>query len=300
MLLTILVLLHNLKIPKQKPRAKRGVFVLEWYNITMALLWIFVFIFGTIIGSFLNVVIFRHGTGMGLGGRSRCMTSGKVLRWYELIPIVSFLIQGGRSRNDGSKISWQYPLVEFLTGILFVFSFLKSLPFLWNGDTASFLVSVVFLVLSSVFVILVSVYDTKHMIIPNEFIYPLIGISFASLFVSLSPLALTIPSLATLVSGLLTAFPFFLLWLVSGGRWMGFADVKVALCIGWFLGFSSGFFAVLVSFWIGAIFGVVILMVHKLRGSRVTMVPFGPFLLTGLILTFLYNMNMESFLLLFI
>jgi prepilin signal peptidase PulO-like enzyme (type II secretory pathway) len=266
----------------------------------MVLLWIFVFIFGTIIGSFLNVVIFRHGTGMGLGGRSRCMTSGKVLRWYELIPIVSFLIQGGRSRNDGSKISWQYPLVEFLTGVLFVFSFLKSAPLLWSGDTASFFVLTLFLMLSSVFVILIAVYDAKHMIIPNEFIYPLIGISFASLFVSLSPLGLTLPSLSALLSGPLTALPFFLLWLISRGRWMGFADAKVALCIGWFLGILPGFFAILLSFWIGAVFGVLILALGKLHGFRVTIVPFGPFLLTGLILTFLYNMNMESFLLLFI
>lgn len=75
---------------------------------------IFIFVFGTIIGSFLNVVILRYGTGRSLGGRSKCAVTGKTLQWFELIPIVSYLIQGGRTRHGGARISLQYPLVEFL------------------------------------------------------------------------------------------------------------------------------------------------------------------------------------------
>lgn len=266
----------------------------------MILLWIFIFIFGTIIGSFLNVVIFRHGTGMGLGGRSRCMTSGKVLRWYELVPIVSFLLQGGRSLHTGAKLSWQYPLVEFLTGLLFLVSFQKSFVFLEAGDMLAFNLSFVFLALVSVFIILISVYDAKHMIIPNEFAYPFLLLAFVSLFVSLEPVALGLPSWSAFVAGPLVALPFLFLWFISKGKWMGFADVKLALAIGWFLGLSGGLWALLISFWVGALFGIGFLVYQRLHKRNNHHIPFGPFLLTGLILVFLYNINIETFIALFI
>lgn len=257
----------------------------------LELISIFVFIFGTIIGSFLNVVIFRHGTGMGLGGRSRSMTTGRILKWYELIPIISFCIQRGRSRFDGGKISWQYPLVEAMTGLLFLVSFKLTLPILFSSIGIVFIFSFLFFALISCFCILVAVYDIKHMIIPNEFIYPLIVLSFIALFVS--PF-LSLPSLYDLIAGPLVALPFILLWFVSGGRWMGFADAKIALAIGWFLGISEGFVAILLSFWIGALVGIVFFIYQKIQGKNVHHIPFGPFLLTGLILTFLYNISMST------
>lgn len=258
------------------------------------LLGIIFFIFGTLIGSFLNVVIIRYGTGMGLGGRSRCSSSGQILKWYELIPIVSFLIQGGRSRYTGAKLSWQYPLVEFLTGIAFVFCLFLSVNLLIFGDIWSFVTSFVFFSLVSVFSILISVYDIRHMIIPNQFVYPLIVLSFVSLFVSLNPLLVSFPSIQDFVAGPLVALPFVLMWFVSRGRWMGFADAKLGLIMGWFLGIAQGFFAVLLSFWIGALVGILVLIYFKMKKKTIKQIPFGPFLLTGLILTFLYNISIDT------
>src|ERR1700752_70221 len=91
----------------------------------MLLFGIAAFVFGTIIGSFLNVVALRYNTGFSLGGRSRCFSCGKTLYWYKLIPLFSFLIQGGRCRKCHSQISIQYPLVEALTGLVFLGLFLK-------------------------------------------------------------------------------------------------------------------------------------------------------------------------------
>lgn len=260
------------------------------------LLSVFIFIFGTIIGSFLNVVLFRHGTGMGLGGRSRCISSGNILKWYELIPVVSFLIQKGRSRYTGTKISVQYPLVEILTGFLFLLSFFKVYATFDFFNVSSSIVFFIFLSLCSVFIILVSVYDIRHMIIPNEFIYPLIGLSFLQLFFSLQPFSFVFPSLLQILSGPLLALPFILLWLVSKGQWIGFADSKIALAIGWFLGIHQGFFAVLIGFWAGAIIGVLYLVYAKyILHKTIRQIPFGPFLLTGLIVAFLYNINIHTF-----
>ena len=85
------------------------------------------FVFGTIIGSFLNVVALRWDK-KDFGGRSRCPYCKKTLRWYELIPLASFLIQMGRCRNCQTKISYQYPLVEIFTGLIFVTLPLWVLP----------------------------------------------------------------------------------------------------------------------------------------------------------------------------
>lgn len=258
------------------------------------------FILGLAFGSFLNVVLFRYGTGLGFSGRSRCASSGRVLRWYELVPVLSFCIQGGRSRHTGARLSWQYPLVEFATGLLFVgayvFAFQQSL---FLGAVSFLILLIVSLSVVSL-VMLICVYDIRHMIIPNEFSYPFIGLSFISLFFSLDPFILTIPSMSALFAGPLVALPFVLFWFVSRGKWMGFADAKVALAMGWFLGVSSGFAAVLIAFWLGAVVSVVLLVFSKHTTKRGVMIPFAPFLLAGFLLTIVYNISIETLTRLFI
>lgn len=256
---------------------------------------LFSFIFGTLIGSFLNVVIIRHGTGMGLGGRSRCMTSGNILKWYELIPIVSFVIQRGRSRYTNAKISLQYPIVEAVTGILFVCVLQKIYPLLSQGEYMSSVLLGIFLIIVSIYIVLISVYDAKHMMIPNEFLHPLLIISFVSIFISLGEtLVFTLPNLSAFLAGPLVALPLFLFWFFSKGTWMGFADIKIALIMGWLLGLSQGFSALILSFWIGALFAVGLLVLRKTKSEKHIHIPFGPFLLTALIVTFLYNIDIVT------
>src|SRR4051812_24315811 len=94
-------------------------------NFMLIILSIIFFIFGIIIGSFLNVVILRYNTERNLGGRSACMSCRNTLAWYELVPLFSYIFQRGRCMNCKTKISAQYPIVEFITGILFMALFLK-------------------------------------------------------------------------------------------------------------------------------------------------------------------------------
>lgn len=252
------------------------------------LLGVYSLVLGLMVGSFLNVVLFRYGTGMGLGGRSRCVSSGKTLRWYELVPVVSFVIQKGRSRHTQTKIPLQYPLVELMTGSLFLFAFWFVFIFL-NQFSVSALIQYIVLCVIFSYAVLVFVYDTKHMMIPHHFSYPLVIISLLSLFFDYTNLTLAVPTLESILSGPLVALPFFVLWLVSRGRWIGFADGVIALAMGWFLGWRFGLVAVLFSFWIGALVGIVFLLMRSKDKKNKQSLPFAPFLLAGLGISSLFS-----------
>jgi len=262
---------------------------------------LFFFILGAIVGSFLNVVILRWNSGLSLGGRSRCFSCSETLRWYELIPFFSFIFLRGKCSSCGAKISWQYFLVEFLTGMmfllssLFIFSSLPIFPFV----TLLFIWSVL---------IVLAVYDLRHMILPDFFVF--LFALFSAIFVLLNFLqgGLKIGILDFLSGPILFLF-FFLLWFVSQGRWMGFGDAKLALGIGIFLGLEKGVVAVVLSFWIGAIVSILIIFYQKIQNfygktklslssKPITMkseIPFGPFLILGTILSFFIDFGFFGF-----
>jgi leader peptidase (prepilin peptidase) / N-methyltransferase len=263
------------------------------------LLAIFYFIFGTIIGSFLNVVSLRYNTGMLLLGRSGCFSCGKELRWFELIPIFSFVLQLGKCKRCKSKISFQYPLVEFLTGGIFLGIFLKFSDLLFISPSYLILLSLYFMILFSILIVIL-IYDLKHKVIPDDLVYTFAVLSLAGMFFDFSSFELSIPTLLPFLSGPILFSPFFILWLVSGGRWIGLGDGKLALGIGWFLGLSLGASAVLLSFWIGAVVSVALMLFFSLksRNKRITMkseIPFGPFLILGLLIVFFFNINIFNF-----
>ncbi len=245
---------------------------------------IFVFAFGTIIGSFLNVVILRYGTGRGFGGRSKCAVTGKTLEWYELIPIVSFVVQGGRTRHGGARISWQYPLVEFFTGAAFVAVVAKYLPLIYTAPQ-SFLINILFYFVVFSFLVLIFVYDWRHQIIPDNFVYPL-------WIICLIPIILRGAPVSQLLAGPIIAAPVFFLWYITRGHGMGFGDVKLLIPIGWLMGISAGFAGLLFAFWIGAIVGVA-MMLGKEKGWH-SEIPFGPFIIAGTVIVFLFNLDMSS------
>ena len=187
---------------------------------------------------------------MGLGGRSKCFTCDRTLSWAELFPIFSFLAQKGACRKCKSKISWQYPLVEALSGLLFILVFYFFPPV---SPTAIFFT--VFYLLITALLIVVVVYDARHKIIPDELVYTFGALALLQLFIA-PDLSFMTPGLWQLLAGPILALPFALLWLVSKGAWIGLGDAKLVLGIGWLLGLSQGISAVILAFWIGAIISV--------------------------------------------
>lgn len=256
------------------------------------LLGIIFFIFGLIIGSFLNVVICRMNTARSFGGRSACMTCESILCWYELIPLFSFLGLRGRCRNCKTKISFQYPLVEFATGLIFAALFYKFQAIFFSSDILIFsLTYAYYAVLFAILVIIVA-YDIKHKIIPDVLSLMFGVLAFVGLFFFNGyQFLIHMPSLLEFASGLLIAFPFFFLWLVSRGAWMGLGDAKLALGLGWFLGLSLGLSALVLSFWIGTIIGVGLVLFKRGYGMK-SEIPFAPYLALGTLLAFMFELNL--------
>ncbi len=256
------------------------------------LLYSIVFIFGTIIGSFLNVVIYRYNTGVTLGGRSKCFSCAKTLSWYELVPIFSFILQRGKCSDCKSKISIQYPAIELLTGILFV-AILATSNVLQNIQIISSILEIIpviyFLLIASLLIV-ITVYDLHHMIIPNGLVYAFILLAFFALFIDTS-LNFVLPNTLDLLAGPILATPFALLWLLSHGKWMGFGDAKLALGIGWALGLYAGISAIIFAFWTGAIVGVFLLILKSRAFTMKSEIAFGPFLIFGMAIVWFFGVS---------
>jgi leader peptidase (prepilin peptidase)/N-methyltransferase len=254
---------------------------------------IFIFGLGAIIGSFLNVVIFRYQTGMSITyGKSICLSCNRKLSWLELVPIFSFLAQKGRCRNCLSKISWQYPAVELTTACLFLATY-------WHLGGVDGMETNLFKFILTIFIfcllIVISVYDLRHKIIPDTWVYSLVVLTFILTPASIYFASGTLPWYEW-VAGPLVASPFAFLFLVSRGTWMGLGDAKLALGIGWFLGLSLGISAIIWGFWIGAIYGLVIMALGlKYKGKKITIkseIPFAPFLILGWLLVYFFGWDL--------
>ncbi|MEK9135255.1 MAG: prepilin peptidase [Patescibacteria group bacterium] len=227
---------------------------------------IFIFVFGLMVGSFLNCVIYRLEQGKSfLRGRSFCPNCKHQLSWQDLIPIFSFLILGGKCRYCSQKISWQYPLVELFTGIIFLSILL----------TNSNIYAMAYLLLVSCFFIIIFVYDLKHYIIPDKVVFPAIGVALAY-----DLLRFDLLGRSNLLASAFGAAGFFLaIVLISRGKGMGIGDIKLAFLMGLFLGWPNIIVALFLAIFLGAIMGIGLIISGK--KTLKSEVPFGPFLTIG-------------------
>ena len=246
-----------------------------------------IFLFGISIGSFLNVLVDRLPKNESpFGGRSHCEHCKHKLSGLDLIPLLSFFLLKGKCRYCHKKLSYYYPVVELTTGILFaitaifalnnfqfsIFNFQSNLNFQISIFQLSFLIFHLFLI-SSLIVIFFT--DIKYGIIPDKITYPAILISFLFLMSDTKYLILN-----TLPSAVGAFLFFFLLFVVTRGRGMGFGDVKYAFLMGLVLGFPNIITALYIAFLTGALISLILVVwgKKKLKG---TTIPFGPFLVLG-------------------
>ena len=238
------------------------------------------FVYGTLLGSFLNVVALRTSArlegrtaGSILTGRSACPHCGVALRWWELVPVVSFFALRGRCAHCHARISWQYPLVEIALGIIVAKLWANAWP---NPDWFLLLTQIS---IASILVVLL-VIDLKVMLLPDYLIVWLCVLVAVML-------ALRDASWLFALWGILVGAGFlFFLWLVTRGRGIGLGDVKLMVPLGALLGGWGTTVLLFAAFISGGL--VSIYLLWKQRVHLKTAIPFGPFLIGSGLLLILY------------
>lgn len=241
-----------------------------------------VFIFGLAIGSFLNVLILRLPAGKSILGFSKCPKCQKGISWYDNIPLLSFFILKGRCRNCRAKISWQYPLVELITGFLFLFVF-----WIYGADLI-FLIYVLFL---TSLLVVIALIDLKHFIILDSlilsgFLVSLFYFMFTPYYFTPDCSILSCSILDSLFGVLFFAGIYAFLFFISKGKWLGFGDVKLALLLGFTFGFKNALDIFYLTFLIGFIFAIILVGLKKVNFK--TEMPLGA-LMAGASILFLLS-----------
>jgi len=242
-----------------------------------------IFVFGAMIGSFLNVCIVRLPEERSIvRPRSHCPSCGHQIAWYDNLPVVSFVLLRGRCRVCGVRISPLYPTVELLTGALAVALWMRlgtTLAFAGYFLFAAALVTITFI-------------DLDHRIIPDVISLPGIVVGLAVSFVSplVTPLGALLCVLAGggVLLGIATGYE-----MLRGREGMGGGDVKLLAMIGAFLGWQSVFVTLMVASLIGSIIGVG-LMIYQRADTKLA-IPFGPFLAGGALVSLFFGDRILAF-----
>lgn len=239
------------------------------------------FVFGACIGSFLNVIIWRLPRQQTLSGRSQCPHCHHSLKWYDLIPLFSFLFSAARCRYCKKPVSYRYPLIETITGFLFAAAMYHVQP----HDLVTWLI-LLSLVFTTSICIAVFVIDLEHYLILDKIVYPAMVLSFVLALAISIVSGSAQPAVSSLLCALGAFIPFWLIWYIAKGKWMGYGDVKFVAWLGFALAWPGIAVALFISFTVGAIVGIFLIVFGKKQLS--SKLPFGTFLSIAAILAAFY------------
>jgi len=269
---------------------------------------VLIFVLGASVGSFVNVLIYRTKIEYQksnkklkrkehcyrfLLGRSYCDHCKRQLKWWENIPIISYIFLKGKCRTCHSPIPVEYLIVELFTGIIFLLIGFKVTSYELRVNTI--LLTSYFLLLTS-FLVIIFLYDLHYQIIPD---YAIMSLVLLSLLVHiLDNFSISWPAriatqsvaggfLGFLASGLLASLFFLFLHLITKGRGMGWGDVKFAFFVGFLLGWPRSLIAFYIAFLTGALLGVILILVKKKKFGQT--ISFGPFLVFGTFVALFYG-----------
>lgn len=233
------------------------------------LLYITIFLFGIVIGSFLNVCIYRIPKGESLIPGSHCMSCGHRLRWYDLFPVFSYLFLRGRCRYCGAHVSCQYPIIELCNGGLYLIVFMA------NGWEYS---SILYCLMASALLV-IGVIDerTKEIPLPLNLWIGALGIVSC---------VLDFPDVAGHIAGMLcVSLPLYLLYVLTGGAAIGGGDIKLMAAAGLLLGWQNCLLAFFGACIIGSVCHVIRMKLTKTDHS----LAMGPYLAAGIYLAALFG-----------
>ena len=230
----------------------------------MFIIYILVLIIGLAIGSFINVIVMRLGRKKGIFlGRSECPNCSHRLSWLDLIPVFSFIFLVGRCRYCKIKISPLYLIGELFTAGVFMM-YLVFNGFIWTPG--------VFIDLATLSILIsLALFDAKHFILPDKLVLVLFFVGFLN---SLETGWLGF--LPLMGYGFVLSIPFVIMYLASGGRWLGLGDAKLVFVLGVIFGPWLGLALIIVSVWAAALLGITMIIIGK--ATPKTALPFGSFM----------------------
>ncbi len=251
--------------------------------------WPVLFIIGVAVGSFINVLATRYRedgrifSADIISGRSRCDFCGQKLPWYELIPLISFLIQGGKCRHCHQRLTWQYPAVELITGLMFVFIPLYAAPaWIWLPAFAA--------------ILLMSLIDMRLWIIPDQVNWFLVLLGSALVINGAADGAWVSLAHSSLLGAMMAAAILGAIYLFTSEKGIGFGDVKLGIALGFLFGLPATLLIIAIAFVIGGAVATLLL----LRGKKTMKegMPFGQFLgLAAIIVLFFGGYILERYIL---
>ena len=236
-----------------------------------------IFIFGLLIGSFLNVCIYRIPRNESISyPPSHCTSCGSRIKWYDLVPVISYIFLKGRCRNCKEKISIRYPVIELLGGIIFLLLYLKyGLSF----------ELIKFAVMASILIVIALIdFDTEDVYLKTTLTGIISGLIFAILG---NYFNITGNFLNYIYGGAVSGGLIAIIILLTYG--MGWGDVEICTMCGLFLGFKMSLVMLFFAFVIGGVTGVFLILTHKKK--RRDYIPFGPFIALAAVFTALYGGN---------
>jgi prepilin signal peptidase PulO-like enzyme (type II secretory pathway) len=242
-----------------------------------------VFVFGLMIGSFLNCFIWRLHKNEGMWNRSYCPKCRQKIAWYDNIPLFSYLILRGCCRHCHKPISCQYPIVEFLTGVLFLFSFWLNMQLL--GDSYYLDYKFLVLILRDWFIIsvmtIIFIYDLRWFLILDR-----VSLT-SSLIIFGMNLYLGFSWQDLVISGIIGSSFFLFQFIVSRGTWIGGGDIRLGLLIGVSLAWPNSILAIFLAYMLGSVVGIALILGKK-KGMK-SEVPLGTFLAVSTIITLFWG-----------
>ncbi len=247
-----------------------------------------VFLLGSVVGSFVNVLVSRSVQGKDwVGGRSRCDHCKRVLAWYDLIPLLSYAVYRGRSRCCGKKLSLAHPVIEAIFGALFVWWLLVGFLFFQLATAPWIIIQPLFWLGIGILLLILLVADAMYGVILMPFIY------LAASWIYGYRIALTLGGSyqlrdlgLTLLSGGLSFGFLYLLHRLTKGRGMGDGDPYLAFVTGSLLAGMAAFWGMLLAFILGSLWGIGLILLGRKKLNQT--IPFGPFLIIGGLLTLLF------------
>ena len=241
---------------------------------------ILLFILGLIFGSYLNVVIYRGSVKKSFVGRSKCTTCGEELKWLDLVPIVSFILSKAKCQYCSENISFRYPVVEILSGLIFI------IPILFGFNLFDGLLFII----TSYLLLGISVYDILHYELLDDLFNLLLLLVVIYVLFQIIYLGTYLP----ILFGFMLALPYFLIAFLSKEKAMGMGDAWIAFPTGALLGSYLEVFSVfLLSFWNGLLVIMIIYIFQSLKGKSnlglKTQVPFLPFISLAYVITTIFG-----------